>query len=383
MTGYYSLLSHTTMLIAQGLYAFGRLAEAAGYCQEIIDLGAAVGQPVFYPAGHGCIGLASILLEWNDLARAEEYLDRGIELCRQAGLDGVFTGHAFMARLRQARGDYAGALEELGWLEQNFQRKDFTVLVRQVSIRLAMDDSVGAGQFAMPLMMMLGAGPRLPLMVAEAFQVTLARIWVSQGETARAMQLLDELQTVAEAGSRTGRLAEVHLLRALALRKQAGNNIPQDALASLARSLELGEPAGYVVLFLEAGPALVPLLAAVEQQPAIPARVKVYARKLLEAFARVGQPAASLPQPAAPGGPGVLERLAVQVEPEALAEPLSPRELEVLRLIASGDSNQAIAEKLFITVRTVKKHAGNIYGKLGAASRTQAVARARELGLVE
>jgi LuxR family transcriptional regulator, maltose regulon positive regulatory protein len=67
---------------------------------------------------------------------------------------------------------------------------------------------------------------------------------------------------------------------------------------------------------------------------------------------------------------------------EQLVEPLTPRELEVLQLIAAGDSNQTIADKLVITARTVKKHTTNIYGKLNAGSRTQAVARARELGLL-
>jgi LuxR family maltose regulon positive regulatory protein len=97
----------------------------------------------------------------------------------------------------------------------------------------------------------------------------------------------------------------------------------------------------------------------------LPSRLK-YVRKLLNAFAGIGKPAASLPPSEAVG----------------LVEPLTPRELEVLQLITAGDSNLMIADKLVITVRTVKKHTSNIYGKLSASSRTQAVARARELGLL-
>ena len=70
------------------------------------------------------------------------------------------------------------------------------------------------------------------------------------------------------------------------------------------------------------------------------------------------------------------------IESKSLVEQLTPRELEVLRLIAAGDSNQTIADQLVITVRAVKKHTGNIYGKLNVSSRTQAVARARQLGLL-
>ena len=158
---------------------------------------------------------------------------------------------------------------------------------------------------------------------------------------------------------------EVHLLQALALQKQKAGNISSEAIACLERALDLAEPAGFVLLFLEEGPGLIPLLNAVVDQRAAASRLK-YARKLLNAFAGIGKPATSLP-------PG---------EVAGLVEPLTPRELEVLQLITVGDSNQMIADKLVITVRTVKKHTSNIYGKLSASSRTQAVARARELGLL-
>jgi LuxR family maltose regulon positive regulatory protein len=97
-----------------------------------------------------------------------------------------------------------------------------------------------------------------------------------------------------------------------------------------------------------------------------PGRIKKYARKLLNAFEESGKPSA----------------LRSPVESATLVEQLTPRETEVLQLLATGDSNQAIADKLFITERTVKKHTSNIYGKLNVDSRTQAVARAREIGLL-
>lgn len=130
--------------------------------------------------------------------------------------------------------------------------------------------------------------------------------------------------------------------------------------------MDLAEPAGFVLLFLEEGPALIPLLMAVISHRAAPDRVKKYARKLLDAFDRIGKPA--VPHPAS--------------EAAGLVEQLTPREQEVLELLAAGDSNQTIADKLVITVRTVKKHTSNIYGKLNVDSRIQAVARAREVGLL-
>jgi LuxR family maltose regulon positive regulatory protein len=130
--------------------------------------------------------------------------------------------------------------------------------------------------------------------------------------------------------------------------------------------LDLAEPDGFVLLLLEEGPSLIPLLSAVENHRAAPDRIKQYARKLLSPFPESSKLA--IPQP-----------VAISSE---LVEQLSSREMEVLRLIAAGDANQTIADKLFISVRTVKKHSSNVFNKLNVSSRTQAVARARELGLL-
>ncbi|MEJ2349364.1 MAG: response regulator transcription factor [Anaerolineales bacterium] len=111
---------------------------------------------------------------------------------------------------------------------------------------------------------------------------------------------------------------------------------------------------------------MIPQLNAVIDHQAAPGPIKKYARKLLDAFGEIGKPAAPRSVSEAAG----------------LVEQLTPREMEVLELLAVGDSNQTIADKLFITVRTVKKHTSNIYGKLNVDSRTQAVARARQLGLL-
>ncbi len=148
----------------------------------------------------------------------------------------------------------------------------------------------------------------------------------------------------------------------------------QQSLAVAARALELAEPEGFISTFVEEGQPVADILVELIRGDQIgKARIE-YARELLGAFPHppssevetsptlaVKSPAASIPP---------------------LVEPLSARELEVLRLIAEGYSNQAIAEKLIITVSAVKKHTGNIYGKLNVSSRTQAISRARQLGLL-
>ena len=228
--------------------------------------------------------------------------------------------------------------------------------------------ALGAWRRAAPLAGMLNSDSvsKPPVIFLETIEAIIARVYLARGEIEKALQLLDELQTTAEPGGRLARLIEVHLLRALAHVKQNMGSVTPDTIKSIGYALELGEPQGYVTLFLEEGPSLIPFLNAVIEYQNTPDRVKKYARKLLDAFARIG----------------TFTKLRSTSEADGLVEQLTPREIEVLELLAVGDSNQTIADKLVITVRTVKKHTGNIYGKLNANSRIQAVARARELGLL-
>jgi LuxR family maltose regulon positive regulatory protein len=162
----------------------------------------------------------------------------------------------------------------------------------------------------------------------------------------------------------------------------------QKSLAEAAEAVERAEPEGFVSPFLEAGPPTAEALAALLKVN-VPGTAQsrraertAYIRRILAAFPKTD-----------PGKAASGEQASVQPRPPrdtagadeslALVEPLTGRELEVLQRIAAGDSNGAIAEKLVITVSAVKKHTGNIFGKLGVSSRTQAVARARQLGLLK
>jgi LuxR family maltose regulon positive regulatory protein len=181
----------------------------------------------------------------------------------------------------------------------------------------------------------------------ELEQIALARLRLAQGRAAEALRLLDRQRPLAEAGGRSGRSIEILALSALAL-EALGR--PGEADAALAQALFLARPEEYARLFLDLGKPLGELLARAAGD---------YGRDLLDAMRA--------------------ERQATPVD--ALVEPITERELEVLQLLAEGLSNKKIADRLVVAPSTVKQHLKNIYGKLDVHSRTQAVARGRELGL--
>jgi LuxR family maltose regulon positive regulatory protein len=196
-----------------------------------------------------------------------------------------------------------------------------------------------------------------------AHLLTSARLLRARGRHREALGLLEEPREEAEASGRTGDLVEVLTLQALALWE--GNDRGR-ALDTLARALSLAEPEGYVRTFVDEGPPMAEILAG-----------------MLEAGRRGG---IDLPVPAR-----YLETLLASLEQDSartasatggLPERVSGREHEILRLVAAGKSNGQIAADLFVTVGTVKTHLNNLYRKLDAHSRTQALARARDLKLI-
>jgi LuxR family maltose regulon positive regulatory protein len=186
----------------------------------------------------------------------------------------------------------------------------------------------------------------------EFEHITLATLLLARGSTVEALGLLERLLEAADTGGRTGSVIEVLLLqtRAHAMRGDA-----RAALGPLQRALPLAEAEGYVRVFLDGGAAMRDLLRrAVGGSPS-----GTYAQRLLVAFDERTQPGS------APANSAIA----------ALAEPLTPRELEILRLIAAGMRNQEIADHLVISLSTVKRHIANTYGKMGVDHRTEAVAR--------
>jgi LuxR family maltose regulon positive regulatory protein len=201
-----------------------------------------------------------------------------------------------------------------------------------------------------------------PLYPEELAYGALARIYLTHPAAdmlRQAEALLSSALAVAEEHGRTGHIIKLLLLQALALYAQ-GNNEP--ALAALSRSLSLAEPEGYVRTFVDAGQPLLPLLRMARAQGIAP----TYVTRLQEACAQEHTP-------------DTVPASVIRTWP--LAEPLTPREQEVLRLLVAGLSNAEIADRLVITVGTTKRHVLHIYGKLDVRTRAQAIVKARELGL--
>jgi LuxR family transcriptional regulator, maltose regulon positive regulatory protein len=186
---------------------------------------------------------------------------------------------------------------------------------------------------------------------------------------------LDRLMTDASEKARMSSTLEILIVRALALRAQG--NI-SDALATLVRALELAAPEGYVRRFVDEGPAMLGLLQALDAGALTGA--PGYVHLLLSAFA--GEQGAGVRAAATESHGRLVPAPAPHPSRRALEEPLSERELEVLRLIATGRSNAEVAQALVIAVSTVKTHTNSIFSKLGVTSRTQAVARAHDLQLI-
>ena len=191
--------------------------------------------------------------------------------------------------------------------------------------------------------------------------MALARVFISQKRFEKAHALVERTHRIAQEIGRRQTELEGLILLALVLSAQGETD---QALVHLEKALTIGEPEGYVRIFVDEGPPMARLLYEAVTRGIAPD----YARQLLSAFP-VAEPAQADPSE-------------TQASNSELVEPLSERELEVLELIAEGLTNPEIASRLFLSLHTIKAHTHNIYGKLGVHNRTQAVTRARALGVL-
>jgi LuxR family transcriptional regulator, maltose regulon positive regulatory protein len=345
-------------------------AALATYRQALDTAGESGSEPPHLGLAH--VGLAQVLYERNEMTAALDHATRAVTLCQQlAYTPPLATGLAILARIRHAQGDAAGALEAMGEAGQAGLSPQVIALLNPVPsqrarLLLAQGDVLAAAQWTTAAGLSPGDEPDYP---REPAYLVLARVLLAQDDPGPALTLLQRLLGAAASQGRTGSIIEIQALRALAL---AASGDHASALGALAAALTLACRHGYVRVFADEGAPMHALLA---QLPA----------------ARPGQ------QPAArgidPGYLAALVRACGQVDavppqgraaaaPPGLVEPLTDRELEVLRLLAAGRSNQRIAHDLVVALDTVKTHVTHILGKLGAANRTEAAARARQLGLI-
>ncbi len=317
-------------------------------------------------AGAIHVGMGALLYERDDLDGAERALETGIGLAELTGnVTDLTWGYVTLSRAKRARRDEEGALE-MALKAERVARDygaDLEIAIASTWItRLHLIRGDLAEAAARERKHAADAGGAA--VSARALdRITSARLLHARGRYREALRLLEELREPAEANGRTRDLVEILTLQALA---RWASNHKELAVNALAEALALAAPEGYVRTFVDEGkPMAEPLSAVLEAQqrgrldPPIPAH---YLRKLLAALERGDADARSPTQ--------------------RLLEPLSGRELEVLQLVAAGKSNRRIASELFVSVGTVKTHLNNVYRKLDARSRTQAVARARELNLI-
>ena len=316
------------------------------------------------------MGLAQVLYERDELTAALDHATRGVTLCRQlAFTPALATGLAVVARIRHAHGDAAGALEAMGEAGQAGLSPQVIALLNPVPsqrarLLLAQGDVPAAAQWTTAAGLSPDDEPDYP---REPAYLVLARVLLAQNDPGPALTLLQRLLDAAASQGRTGSIIEIQALRALAL---AAHGDHASALGALAEALTLACPHGYVRVLADEGAPMRALLAQLSaarpgQQHAARRIDPGYLAALLRAC---GQADAAPPPGRAVGAP------------PGLAEPLTDRELEVLRLLAAGKSNQRIAHDLVVALDTVKKHVTHILGKLGAANRTEAAARARRAG---
>jgi LuxR family maltose regulon positive regulatory protein len=362
--------AYLPLLAAYGLGRIGvvrgRLLEAEEAYRWALRPGIGRGEPQLPVAGWAYLGLGELSREWNDLNAATSYLEDGLKLGRWVGAAGPLAiTYAVLARVQQAQGDASGALDAIEMARKSAPDAQAYHPLNPVSAylaraQLAQGDVESALRWARKRR--LDADGELSYM-REVEHLVLARIFVAQGKPGEALRLLGRLLSAAHAGGRVGSMIEILTLQALIL--QAEGDAAR-AASILGRALSLAKPEGYVRMFVDEGAPMTALLRRLPSDEVSPR----YVGRLLIVLRQSGWDNklpldTTIPKNRLP-----------------LSEPLSERELEVLRLVASGRSNREIARQLYVSLSTVKSHINNTYRKLGANSRTRAVARARDLNLV-
>jgi len=372
----------TGAYLAEIIVAQGRLREAERTYKQSIQLASTHDQFVRHVTANLYLGLGLLYHEQGDQQSAAQHLHASGELGEQSALiDWPYRWRLAQARLKEVEGDLETALDLLDEARRLYVRTslpDFhpidalkaRVYLRQGRLSEALAWAHERGLSVDDDLSYLG----------EFEHITLARVLIAQhqnyplaGSIHEAIALLERLLQAAEAGGRMGSVIEILVVQALAL--QAQGNVSQ-ALASMERALALAEPEGYVRIFVDEGEAMRLLIEKQSHNRDHP--LSAYVDKLLAAFI----------QPVAVPKSAIINQKSDIIEPEVrpaknmLVEPLSERELEVLKLLRSELSGPEIARKLIVSLNTLRTHTNNIYNKLGVNNRRAAVRRAEELDLL-
>ncbi|MGH3479042.1 MAG: LuxR C-terminal-related transcriptional regulator, partial [Nocardioidaceae bacterium] len=369
--GEHDLAAFSCYYLSQLQSAQGRLDTALATHRQVLEIDVPPDRPVRPVAGVAYVGMAEVAYQRGELDTALRHVTAGITLCRQF----VYTlplagGLATLAWIRQAEGDAAAASDAMVEAERVTPSLGVTTLLNPVPalrarLLLAQGDLATAAEWTAESGLGADDEPDYP---REGAYLVLARVLIAQDRPDHSLGLLERLHGLAIAQGRTGSVIEIQALRALAL---AACGEQTQAVGMLAEALTLGWPQGYVRVFADEGAPMATLLgrlvAAQRSDQAAADLPLDYLTRLLRAFD--ANPPAPHPGPGAAAATGLIDAL-------------TAREQEVLALLAAGRSNRRIAADLVITLDTVKKHVGHVLDKLGATNRTEAVARARQLGLI-
>ncbi|MBE9226349.1 tetratricopeptide repeat protein [Phormidium sp. LEGE 05292] len=357
-------------LQAQFLTLRGCINEATLLCQQGLDLATSRHWLATYAGVLVEVALADLLREQNQLETAAQHLIQSIDRAIQNHQPGLMMGYITLARVRQAQGDFPAARTAIE-AAQNCQTWLWPTILSVEACQVRLDLAQGNLDEAITWVQNSGLSVEGELQYSptehfpqgsELNYLTYSRVLLAYGQYKStpsylqdALQLLTRLYEFAKSGGRTIRVMEILLLQALVFQAQGDR---ERAINYLNQALNISRYGNYIRLFLDEGKPMVQLL-----QYAVSKNIhSPEVNRLLSAFSSVEEK-----KPAAI---------------QSLIEPLSTRELEVLHYLATGMSNQAIAEQLFVSLAAVKWHARNIYGKLEVNNRTQAVAKARELGIL-
>jgi len=346
----------------------GRLQDAAHVYQEVLQQ---AGSWPLWQVVEAHIALGSLFLEWNQLDDAAQHLRQAIALGKET-LREIYLapGYIILAQVMQARREYEQAQELLARAIEMAQKLGHDrarrwAMAEQARMALAQENWSAIDQWISTVGITLAAEPSYE---REVEYLMLARVGIAQQHSSEVLPLLEHMLGKDEEAERVHNVIAILVLQAKAY-GQAKRII--EAIKTLERAVTLAEPAGYVRVFVNEGPSLQALLAkmlsAKENAPQAG-----YITQLLTTF----------PESLSAQRTEKVATKPITTPVEVLLEPLSGREQEVLELLAAGMANQKIAERLVVTVGTVKTHIKSIYGKLGVHRRTQAIVRARELGLL-
>nr|HMN61005.1 LuxR C-terminal-related transcriptional regulator [Anaerolinea sp.] len=377
--GHLSDATGCALALADIVITQGHLREAMGIYEQTLRFASERGMPHLRGTADMLVGMSELHYEWNDLPAATQCLLRARDQGEHTGLpQNRYRWRVAMARVRVAEGDLNGAIELLDEAESLYM-SDFSPQVRPIP---AVKARLWAAQGRLEEALNWAREQKLTAAddlnyLREYEHITLARILLAiyqrdreEGHLQEASALLERLLDAAESGGRVKSAIEIRILQALLFLAQGNLSA---SLAPLGQALALAEPEGWVRMFVDEGPPLRDGL----REAAAGGIHPVYTGKLLAAFGvrspdKSGEVTAPVSRASTAAG----------ASNDTLVEPLSQRELDVLRLFRTELSGPEIARELVVALSTVRTHTKSIYSKLNVSTRRAAVRRATELGLI-